>query len=82
MKEIKAWECDHCSKYLKTKHSIKEHEKVCFKNPATQSCITCSNFREVWDDEGEGPKRNCKSGKCITYRLHTECPMHTKIIGT
>lgn len=44
MKEIKAYQCEYCSKYLKTKGSISNHEKRCFHNPVTKSCVTCANF--------------------------------------
>lgn len=44
MKKIIAYECDFCGKYLKTKKSIADHEKRCFKNPASKSCITCGNL--------------------------------------
>lgn len=46
MKEIKAYQCGYCSKYLKTKGSIANHEKRCFHNPVTKSCVTCANFKK------------------------------------
>lgn len=41
MYEVKAYHCSYCSRYKLTKSVIVEHEKRCFRNPATQSCATC-----------------------------------------
>lgn len=43
--EVKAYSCDFgCGKrVLKSKHGMKQHEKVCFKNPANRACQTCAN---------------------------------------
>lgn len=44
-RKIEAWECEHCKKkILRTKNGIKQHEKKCFWNPTTKSCMTCSNY--------------------------------------
>lgn len=42
--EVKAYSCDFgCGKrVLKSKHGMKQHEKVCFKNPANRACQTCA----------------------------------------
>lgn len=32
-KQITAWQCDHCRKYLKTKRGILAHQRICFGNP-------------------------------------------------
>jgi hypothetical protein len=41
MKEIKAFKCEYCGKHATSKSYIKAHEKKCFHNPATKSCVTC-----------------------------------------
>jgi len=45
--EIKAWKCAFCKKYYMSKGAANHHEKKCFHNPATKSCITCGNFLTV-----------------------------------
>lgn len=32
-KQIKAWQCNFCNRYRKTKSSIARHESICFENP-------------------------------------------------
>lgn len=49
MKEITAYQCDHCPKYYKHKHNAKRHEKECFHNPETRSCASCEHFIN-WED--------------------------------
>ena len=44
MKKITAYQCDYCPKYYKHDSSASRHEKECFYNPATKSCITCENY--------------------------------------
>jgi len=59
--EIKAYECEHCGKISRHKSSIKRHEKRCYHNEETRSCITC------WKLE---------AGKCelCKEKLRTGCP--------
>jgi len=73
MKEIKAYQCDHCVKYLKTKHLIKKHEARCFYNPATKSCITCDHFSPNVDGE---VGRYCEAKRKDLKKLRTGCPIH------
>lgn len=42
MKKIIAFECEYCNKILKSRSGMKRHEIMCFKNPASRSCITCA----------------------------------------
>lgn len=46
MYEVKAYRCSYCRKYSTSKSLIKKHDAICFKNPASKSCITCNNFTE------------------------------------
>lgn len=41
MKSITVFECDYCKKLYKSKSGILKHEKRCFNNPVTKSCISC-----------------------------------------
>lgn len=44
MKTINSYECDFCNKYSKSKAYMKRHEKICFHNPVTKSCVSCKNL--------------------------------------
>lgn len=46
MHEIKAYQCDYCKKYGKSKSNIKRHEGECFHNPITKACATCANLTQ------------------------------------
>jgi len=41
VKTITAYECDFCKKLYRSRGGISNHEKRCFYNSATRSCITC-----------------------------------------
>lgn len=41
MKAITVFECDYCKKLYRSKSGILKHEKRCFHNPVTKSCISC-----------------------------------------
>jgi len=44
-KRIEAYECEYCKKKVtRTKGGMKQHEKKCFWNPESKSCMTCENF--------------------------------------
>ncbi len=51
MKEIKAFKCGYCDKYAMSKSYIKTHEKKCFHNPATKSCVTCRYWSPVMEKQ-------------------------------
>lgn len=51
MKEIKAFKCGYCGKYAMSKSYIKTHEKKCFHNPATKSCVTCRYWSPVMEKQ-------------------------------
>jgi hypothetical protein len=69
MNIISVYQCDHCGFYKKTKKSVQEHEKRCFRNPATKSCATC-----LW-----GyclPETKCGGGVELNGTLKTQCSFH------
>lgn len=47
MYKVDAYHCSYCRKYSTSKSLIKKHDPICFKNPASKSCVTCDNFTEV-----------------------------------
>lgn len=52
MKEIKAYQCDYCKLYKKTKSYVKEHEDKCYLNPKNRACATCKHNVIEIDYEG------------------------------
>ena len=44
MNLILAYQCGFCSRVSKWRSSTQRHEKGCFYNPATKSCVTCGKF--------------------------------------
>jgi hypothetical protein len=44
MKEVIINQCDFCKRVSFHKSSVRRHEKKCFQNPATRSCVTCLWF--------------------------------------
>jgi hypothetical protein len=48
MKEVLINKCDFCNKTSFNKSTIRQHEKRCFYNPATQSCATCLWFSPLY----------------------------------
>lgn len=50
MKEITAYQCDHCGKVFALKQSAKRHEAKCYHNPenkACRSCLYCNHDDEI-----------------------------------
>lgn len=43
MKQIKAYQCDFCKFYKKTKLSVENHEEYCYHNPKNKACATCDH---------------------------------------
>jgi hypothetical protein len=52
MKEVIINQCDFCKKVSFYKSNIRQHEKICFYNPATRSCATCLWFSPLIIQEG------------------------------
>ena len=44
MKKVTAYKCEFCEKLLNSYSGMHKHEKKCFYNPASKSCITCKNL--------------------------------------
>ena len=43
MKQVKAYQCDFCHFYKKTKQSVINHENYCYHNPKNKACATCDH---------------------------------------
>lgn len=95
MKEIKAYQCSHCTFYRKTKRSVMEHEDICFKNPANKACASCDHNvidyetiynRDHGGDPGstdyESPYNWCNKKHIVLEKgtLTKNCPLHSSII--
>lgn len=54
MKQVTRYKCDYCEKIYASKYRTRDHEKICFFNPASKSCVTCKNknIKEILDSEG------------------------------
>jgi len=69
MTEIKAYQCV-CGKVYAAKSSCRIHEKKCFHNPETKSCITCADFTSDFSF------RQCEQMLDISSSLRTKCDNH------
>lgn len=47
MKEVKAFQCDFCSKANVKKQNARMHERRCCKNPVNKACVTCGWFERA-----------------------------------
>jgi hypothetical protein len=84
VKEITAYQCDHCA-YTKPKRAAaKRHERTCYYNPATRSCATCGNFSVIYSEydvymgDGMVDQELCKERWCEAFeerldRRRTKC---------
>ncbi len=93
MKEIKAFKCEYCGKYAMSGSYIKTHEKKCFHNPATRSCVTCRNWSPVTEQqERDGitvdvvKGMSCKKGISFEKRnnrqiFKTHCASYAGIVS-
>lgn len=52
MKKIQAHKCDYCPKILLSYSGMWKHEKNCFFNPKSRSCVTCTHLDEVFTVDG------------------------------
>lgn len=79
MKEITAFKCDHCNKIYESPVTCKNHQRRCYYNPKTNSCITCAFFI---DDDLYYDKNRCPlsfsscllNNNIINEGLRTKCP--------
>ena len=81
MKEIKAYQCDHCKFYKKTKSSAINHEENCYHNPKNRACATCEHniidYETIYDPNHGGnpgstdyevPYNYCKKKEVVLNR--------------
>lgn len=73
MKKIRAYQCEFCKKVRVNSTQMKQHEEICFFNPKSKSCVTCTSFGI---DDGQ---RKCYEGLSIKSRLRTKCVRHQRI---
>jgi hypothetical protein len=81
MKNVNAHQCDFCGKLYLINKSCSRHEKNCYHNPITKSCITCAFF--VTDKiplrAGEYLEmKACLLNNDTSCKLKTKCPQHLK----
>ena len=93
MKEVKSFKCEYCSKYAMSKSYIKSHEKKCFHNPVTKSCVTCWYWSPAMENqERDGITVNvvkemeCKKGIPFEKRnnrqiFKTNCPNYAEMFN-
>lgn len=44
MKPVAAYQCDYCGQINRDRKQSRAHERRCYYNPASRSCVTCGNF--------------------------------------
>ncbi len=70
MKKVEAFGCGHCTKIYAIKKVAIAHEKRCYFNPETKSCVTCGNLVGSYD-------HHCLAGHEIeNNHLKTRCADH------
>jgi len=52
MKQIKAFKCEYCKKVLLSRNGMSRHEKQCYYNPISHSCITCLHLSDEYFYKG------------------------------
>lgn len=71
MIEVTAYKCDHCSKVLRIKGSMKNHEKSCWRNEENaHKCFdSCKNLlkKRVETEYGYHTQYTCKVTNLKTY---------------
>jgi len=80
MYKIEAYHCSYCRKYSTSKSLIKKHDAICFKNPASKSCVTCDNFVDVQSSVEDFYTKECHRNVKFTDRgnktiFETNCPL-------
>ena len=69
--------CDYCNKGFWKKSDAAEHEKKCFHNPETRSCLSCKHFYNRIVNIGFGDYDNMiKETYCDNYDKHLVCKRH------
>ena len=78
MKEIKAYHCDYCKKYSKSKGVMTRHERSCYHNPITKSCVTCIHFGNDYHKY----IKNINGNDISCNQLYPVCLMGEKFINS
>ena len=84
MREIKAYACDFCKKFTKTKQAMKNHEALCYHNPTAKACASCEHYmQEEYEVEINGAtayqaRPACRRGKSL-YKLDSNNPQGYKV---
>lgn len=77
MRERKCVQCEFCGKILLTKSAMKNHEEICFWNPARRACVRCAHaFYRLGTEINPDPEisvRSCKKGHDIKKSLRADC---------
>lgn len=70
MREIRAYNCDFCKKYSKSKAYMRHHEKHCYSNPAMKACYACANFYQEIHKAGSivHTRPACTAGKKLSFK--------------
>lgn len=77
MKQISVFECDFCRKLYRSRSAITRHEKRCFKNPITKSCITCAHLSDAMLIDG----KEISEHEYAVYSLEIEGTWHNENVG-
>lgn len=76
MEKIEAFGCGFCAKVYREKKVAIAHEKRCYFNPETKSCVTCGSLIGGFDS-------HCLSGHEIkNNHLRTRCSDHVVSDGS
>ena len=84
MREIKAYACDFCKRFTRTKQAMKNHEPVCFRNPTAKACATCEHYmQEEYEVEINGGIEHecrpaCRRDKSL-FRIDSNHPQGYKV---
>lgn len=76
MNKITAYQCEYCNKVYHRKESCQGHERKCYKNPNTKSCISCTFLYK--DDFKITPGMSVQINVCLqnvdlAQSLKTKC---------
>jgi hypothetical protein len=85
--ERKAWSCKwKCGRQVVlSRDAVARHERICYHNPATRSCVTCRHFNhDDWDYDVFGSRYSHMRSAAVctvngitehdlSWRLNSEC---------
>lgn len=67
MEKIEAFGCGFCAKVYREKKVAIAHEKRCYFNPETKSCVTCQNLFSGSCSEGHKIENNHLRTMCLDH---------------